>query len=103
MINKVIGFIKSLDTKEVVYALLALGSSTIIVIWLGLIRKLKRQYQMMRGIERYRKSLRDQCLSLTVIGRRQGFSLKEVFIPLDLAVSDLAPNKDPDTRISRLG
>jgi len=91
MLHSIIKWLSSLDLKEIAYALAATVVATVAAIWLGAIRTAKRRFGLYRGLSFYKRSLREDCLSLTVIGRRQGFSLSDTYIPLDLAASDLAP------------
>ena len=93
MFHSLIKWLSSLDPKEIVYALVATVVATIATMWLGGIRAAKRRFALRKGLSLYKKSLREDCLFLTVIGRRQGFSLKDTYIQLDLAASDLGTNK----------
>lgn len=88
-----IHWLKTLDPKEIVYALLAVIATAVMAFWRGLSRKLMAYFRLRRGLRLYRKALRTTCSSLTVIGRRQGFSMQDVYVPLDLAASDLTQEK----------
>src|SRR5271170_830317 len=96
MFHSFIKWLSSLDPKELIYALSATVITTAVAMWLGGIRAAKRRFALRKGLSLYKKSLRQDCLFLTVIGRRQGFSLKETYIQLELAASDLGTNK-PDS------
>src|SRR6266446_6955728 len=64
------------------------------LIWAGGPKGLYRRYKLRKGLLSYRKALFDDCSTLPVIGRRQGFLLKDVFVNLDLAPSDLMSRTD---------
>jgi len=83
----------TLDPREIVYALLATFVAGVAALWLGAFRRVRRLFVLRRSVRAYRKSLRQLCSSVIVIGRRQGFQMKDVYVELDLAVSDLAPDR----------
>jgi hypothetical protein len=93
MFDSLLKWAKTLDAREVIYPLLATAVAALIAGWLGGFRGIKRQIILRRALTRYKKALRKSCLSLTVIGRREGFSLEQTYVPLDIAPSDLASPK----------
>ncbi len=96
MLDLLFRWIKTLDLKEFIYALTAVAVSAIFAAWLGAFRNTTRWLVRRRGISSYEKALRKNCESLTVVGRPEGFSLPQMWVPLDLAPSDLNTQK-PDS------
>ena len=92
MLRSLVGWLRTLDLKEVVYALLATFVAVATTAWLGGVKRVKRFVLSRRAFASYKKALRQTCQSLIVIGRRQGFSLGDVYVDLDLATSDLCPS-----------
>jgi hypothetical protein len=89
MPDKIVNWLKVLDLREVAYPLLAAIALAVITLWAGGFRNLKKFFTQRRGASRYKKALRKACQSLIVVGRREGFSLDQVYVPLELATSDL--------------
>jgi hypothetical protein len=72
-------------TYKVVGALIAAA----ILKWAGVFHRLKISYNIRKARRAYQRILADECSTLIVIGKRKGFSINDVFIPLDIAPSDL--------------
>src|SRR5580658_2840918 len=90
-------FITQLDRKEIAYALLATVLTAIFAVWRGGFRAIWLRIKLYKSLSSYKKSLQEDCLYLTVIGRREGFSLNSTYIPLDLALSDLGAKNRAET------
>jgi hypothetical protein len=73
----------------ILYSLLGSAALALFLWWFGGLRHLIRRVKVLRGLHSYRNEVRQVCSTLIVIGRRRGFSINDVFIPLDLAPSDL--------------
>ena len=69
--------------------------------WFGFFRKLGLLYRERKARISYKRILKDECSTLIVIGRRKGFAIDDVFIPLDIAPSDLMAKVDEKKRESR--
>jgi hypothetical protein len=89
---------RTLDAKEILYALAALLLTTIAGFWLGVFKRIRRMIMQHKSLRSYRKALAETCSRLAVIGRRQGFSMKDVYVVLDLATSDLQEEKSEETQ-----
>ena len=66
--------------------------------WAGVYRRLKTAYRLRKAQRTYRRILTDECSTLIVIGRRKGFSIDDVYIPLDIAPSELMAHLDDKKR-----
>ncbi len=94
MSEKLVNWLRTLDLREVVYPLAVTAILFAVALWRGGARNIRRLISRKRGVLHYKAALRKTCQSLIVIGRREGFSLEQVYIPLDLAASDLSqPSK----------
>lgn len=89
MLSNIISWLMSLDSKEIFYAIVGGTILALIVNWMNLYRLVHQKYRLRKGLAKYHQYIERICSSLVVIGRRQGFSIKSVFEPLDLAPSDL--------------
>ena len=58
-------------------------------------------WRRVSGLQEYRTALRTTCSSLIVVGKKQGFSLSEVFVELDIATSSLSAKPDAEYRPSQ--
>jgi len=92
--------ISSWDWKSIFYSFVA---SIIFAVVMKLIggKKLKaagKRIALHRAIKKYKSTVKDECSSLIVIGRRAGFNIHDVYVDLDLARSDL--NTTPSNDIS---
>lgn len=85
---------KQWDWEAIFYNLVAAGMVTAFAMWIGVFRYARNLQRKYLGIRAYRKKLRDSCSQLTVIGKKQGFSLPDVFVQLDIATSSLSPTPD---------
>jgi hypothetical protein len=85
--------ISNWDWAAILYSFVGSALLAVIFNWAGFFRWLKKKYLLRNGIRSYKKSLTEICSSLIVIGRRHGFSIKQVYIKLDLAPSDLMAQK----------
>lgn len=87
--NSVIEWVASWDFMAILYSVLGTLLVGVLLKWTGALRWLHSKYKMRRGLRAYKKSTLEECSSLIVIGRRKGFSIKDVFVTLDIAPSDL--------------
>jgi hypothetical protein len=94
LIISAINWIKTWDLMAILYSLLASIIFALALKWTGFFRWLYQRYIYRRALGSYRKQLSKKCSSLIVIGRRHGFAMKDVFIELDLAQSDLMDSSD---------
>jgi predicted NACHT family NTPase len=85
-----------------------LGSKTVaallaaaILKWAGVFRSAKTAYLLRKARRNYQRLLTEECSSLIVIGRRKGFSIGDVFIPLDIAPSELMARDEDKKREPR--
>ena len=90
-----IGWVRNWDFMAIIYSLVATFIALGLFKWGGIFRWVRRKRRRLQSCRTYRKTLADECGLLTVVGRRKGFKLNDVFVPLDIAPSDLMP-KQPD-------
>lgn len=104
MNEKVVGLINWIKDWDIMAILYSIISTILIIIftkWIGLLRWIKRKIMTYIKLKKYLKILTQDCSTLIVIGRRQGFSIKEVFVELDIAPSTLQKsNYEEDEHIS---
>jgi hypothetical protein len=93
---ELIKWIKGWDFMAILYSLIATLIFVGISAWLGALRYARRTLSTFKGLRVYRRRLKQLCSNLIVIGRKQGFSLDEVFVELDIATSSLSPTPDAD-------
>lgn len=96
-----ISWVKTWDFMAILYSVLGSIVFALLLKWSGFLGFLRRNYTHIRGMRSYRKTLSQKCSSLVVIGRRQGFSTADVYIPLDLAPSDLMQEKKEEKSYPR--
>lgn len=89
IIGDIIDWIKTWDFMVILYEVVAALLVALLLKRTGIFRWISRQYKLRKGIRAYRRSVLEDCSSLIVIGKRQGFSIQEVFVRLDVAPSDL--------------
>ena len=89
MVSGIASWVKSWDLMSIFYSLLGSGILALVMKWTGVFRWVRRKYRLQTGIRAYKKALTQECETLIVVGRRRGFKIDDVFIPLDLAPSDL--------------
>ena len=94
--ERIASWIGTWDRMAILYAVVGGLIITIMIWWFGALARVYKwvykKAKFLRGMHRYRTALRKTCSSLIVIGRRQGFSMSEVFINLDLAPSEFSRN-----------
>ena len=88
-VSKLFRWIGSWDVMAILYS--ALGGLLLMLVawWSGGLRRLHWWARMRRSVRAYRRALRADCSSLIVIGRRQAFPIRGVFVELDVAPSEL--------------
>jgi NACHT domain len=59
--------------------------------WRGLFASLYGRFRTKRAIEQYKRGLKKDLASLIVIGRRESFDLRKVYVPIGVNKSDLMP------------
>jgi len=85
---------KDVDWKAIAYGIASSAFVATIAKWSGAWRRIRDLKARRRGYRNSLKDLRDAVATTTVVGRRQGFKLAEVYVDLDLAPSDLMPQAD---------
>lgn len=93
MLSSLLEAVYAWDWKAILYSLLGSALFALILTWLGMFRWLGHRYRHRQGLRNYRRALKEECSSLIVVGRRKGFSIDDVFVPLDIAPSDLMPKR----------
>lgn len=96
MVSDIALWVTSWDMMSIFYSLLGSGILALIMKWAGVFRWVLRKYRLQTGIRAYKKALTQECETLIVVGRRRGFKIDDVFIPLDLAPSDLTMVQEKD-------
>jgi len=89
MIAKLIEWVKAWDFMAILYSLLGSLIGILLLWWGGVFRRAAKAYRHRLAVRKYRSTLAEDCGLLPVVGRRKGFQLKEVYVPLDIATSDL--------------
>lgn len=89
-------WVKGWDFMAIFYSLIAAFIFAGLSVWSGAFRYARRILITHKGLRVYRRRLKQLCSNLIVIGRKQGFSLNEVFVELDIATSSLSPTPDAD-------
>jgi hypothetical protein len=92
--NEFLLWFKSWDLMAILYSLIGSAILALLMKWAGFFRWARRKYRLHSGIRAYKKVVTEECETLIVVGRRRGFKIDDVFIPLDLAPSDLMPAKE---------
>lgn len=106
-----------MDTKYSVYSIImensiimtiiygVVGSliAAIIMKWSGLLKSIWIWRKNKKALSNYRKSLFEECNNLIVVGKKDGFRLKDVYVDLDIAKSDLMQTKLEDSESQRIG
>lgn len=78
----------------ILYSLIATFIGLFLLRWGGAFRRVRRKYKYRQAFTKYRSNIADECGLLIVVGRRKGFRLQEVYVPLDTAPSDLMQRRD---------
>lgn len=98
-VRDIVDWIKTWDFMAILYRFVAALLVALVLKLTGVFGWISRQHKLKKGIRAYRRRVLEDCSSLIVIGKRQGFSIKDVFVELDLAPSDLTGSpKDGRTR-----
>lgn len=95
-LNEFIESVKNWDWTAIFYNIVASFIFAGLAIWLGVVRYARKFYGRYWGMIAYRRRLQEVCSSLIVIGRKQGFSMNEVFVELDIATSSLSSTPQED-------
>ncbi|HUX58252.1 MAG TPA: NACHT domain-containing protein [Bacteroidales bacterium] len=94
--NDLLNWFLTCDYMAIVYSLIA----GIILILANrrfrLFIKLKRNLKRRKGIKKLKEEVLEECSNLIVVGRKKGFSLKDVFVELEIMVSDLSHNRSEE-------
>ncbi len=90
----VYSWLRSWDLMAIVYSIIGSLIFYLILRWTGATRKIQELFKIRKGFQSYRNDIRDFCSTLVVIGQRKGFITKDVFIPLDIAPSELADQQE---------
>jgi hypothetical protein len=89
----------SLDWTKIISVLVVPVLGTILMWWKGGFHWIINRYAFGSTLHRYRRNVRKEVSSLTVIGRRQGFDLEKVYVNISISRSDLM-SRMTDERIS---
>lgn len=84
-----VDWVASWDFMAILYSLIAAFIGFLLLRWAGVLRRIRRAHTRRQAIKRFRGTLAEECGLLTVVGRRKGFQLQQVYVPLDTAQSDL--------------
>lgn len=87
----------------IIYGVAGSLIAAMIMKWSGLLKKIGIWSKNKKALSNYRKSLFEECNSLIVVGKKEGFRLKEVYVDLDIAKSDLMQTKIEDIESRRIG
>jgi len=90
----------TVDWQAIGYSVAGSALFAAIARWTGAWRRFRERIARRTAVRRLRRDTLDAVRSATVIGRRQGFDIAQVYVALDLAVSDLM--NEPDTARRRL-
>ena len=74
---------------SILYSIIATFIGLILLQWTGFLRWAIKIIKHKRAISKYKNSLAEECGFLIVIGKKTGFKIQEVYVPLDIAPSDL--------------
>jgi hypothetical protein len=88
--------IEKWDLMSIIYSLVASVIFFLALKWFGVLRRLKNYFKNKKATGNYLKSIKNDCNSLIVIGKRKGFLLNDVYVTLDLALSDLMPKENKE-------
>ena len=75
------------------YGIIATLVCIIVAKWIGAFKYIYKKYKYFLAVRAYKESVSEKCETLIVIGKRKGFKLKEVYVELDVAPSDLMTTK----------
>ena len=85
----IIGWVKTWDFMAIFYSIIAAFIFAILLTWkrpfLFILRKVKNTIAR----RKYINTLRAECGSLIIVGRRHGLALEDAYIPLDVVKSEL--------------
>jgi hypothetical protein len=90
-------WLRSLDWSTIVSALVVPVLGAILVWWKGGYRWVINWYAYGSALRQYRKNVRTDVSSLTVIGKRQGFDLEKVYVNISINRSDLMGRTTDDS------
>lgn len=76
--------------------------AALIMKWSGLLKRIGIWRKNKQALSNYRKSLFEECNSLIVVGKKEGFKLKEVYVDLDVTQSDLMQSKIENIEYERM-
>ncbi|MCJ7483262.1 MAG: NACHT domain-containing protein [Thermodesulfovibrionales bacterium] len=102
ILSGVINWVKTWDLMAILYSLIAAFIFAVLFGWRRPFRFLLRLWRNEVANRRYSKSLTEECSNLIVVGKRQGFSMSQTFIPLDLVTSDLMHKPDEQKRLGHI-
>lgn len=94
-----IEWVQNWDLMAILYSMVATFIALGLLKWGGVFRWVLRKRRHSQSCRTYRKILTDECGFLTVVGRRKGFKLNDVFVPLDTVPSDLMQKPPNDSDI----
>lgn len=100
-INDLQNWLNSGNLMSILYSLIGSVLFALLLKWMGVLRWARLRYRYNSGMRAYRKALMLECETLIVVGRRHGFKIDDVFIPLDLAPSDLMSKKEKEVHSPR--
>src|SRR5690554_3365431 len=92
--------IEEWDIMSIIYSLVASAILILGIKWLGIAKKIIYFFKDRKAYKKYKKHTIDECNSLIVVGKRKGFALGDVYVPLDLTQSDL--NSESEFELKKL-
>lgn len=82
------------DYMNIVYSLIATFLAFLAGKWLGFFKRASNYFKNKKAILNFKKQTINECNSLIIIGKRKGFTLKDVYVKLDIVETDLVINNE---------
>ncbi len=92
-------WMKTWDFNTIFYGILATFIFAILLGWRRIFTSLSKWIRNLVAKRRYTKSLQEECSNLIVVGKRQGLSMEQAFVQLDIVTSDLTTKTHDDVAI----
>lgn len=90
------GFFADLDWPKIATGVMTAVIISFLTWWKGGFRYLFYKSRVTKALKQYRRELKKDVSSLTVIGRREGFDLTNVYVDMDTVKSDLAGKRSKE-------
>lgn len=93
LLSDFLNWIVTWDYMAIVYSFI--GSLLLITVGkrYKLFKQLRKYFKTKNGIKKFKAETLEECSNLIVVGRKKGFSLKDVFVELEIIDSDLSQNR----------